>query len=160
MADRFNTPSVLRWQERVTPWRNAASVGGQFRALTRVRKASSLITLRLAKWVLLATLTIALAAYGLDCLGMVTPEQEMQCCDTMQCHSHGHHNQGCCSTTPQVHYSLKPASIQRVPFSPVALGVVQGPSGCEIVQFPAVITSGHSHDPPSLRSIAASPLRI
>ena len=33
--------------------------------------------MRPAKWVLSSTLTAALTAYGLDCVGMVTPEQAM-----------------------------------------------------------------------------------
>ena len=85
----------------------------------------------------------------------------MQCCDTMHCHPHRHPGQSCCSATPRLHDGFnRPPSIQGVSFPLVALGLVPVSSGCQIEKFPAVITSGHSHDPPSLLSLALSPLRI
>jgi hypothetical protein len=125
----------------------------------------SMFSLRPAKWVLSSALIVALAAYGLDCLGMTTPEQAMQCCNTMRCHSHhhrGHHgSQDCCNTTPQIHADFgQPASVQAIAFSPVALGVVQAISDSQIMEFSGSILVGHSHDPPLSCSTPVISLRI
>jgi hypothetical protein len=120
---------------------------------------------RPAKWVLMATLTVALAAYELDCLGMATPEQAMQCCNTMRCHTHSHHqhhgSQDCCNTTPQMHAALgHPPSVQSIAFSPVALGVVPAFDGSQIMEVAVSILVGHSHDPPPACSTPFPTLRI
>jgi len=129
------------------------------------RKPLTVSMMRLAKWVLSSVLTAALAAYGLDCVGMATPEQAMPCCNTMRCHTHhrrSHHgSQDCCSTTPQMRAALgQPSSIQGISFSPVALGVVLAFSDFQIVEFSSAIISGHSHDPPASRSKLVLSLRI
>jgi hypothetical protein len=118
------------------------------------RKRVAVSMMRPAKWVLSSTLTAALTAYGLDCVGMVTPEQAMQCCNTMRCHTHhrrSHHgSQDCCSTTPQMHAALgQPSSTQGITFSPVAPGVVQAFSDFQIVEFSSAVIVAHSHDPPA-----------
>ena len=124
-----------------------------------------LTMVRAVKWVLMPTLTVALAAYGLDCLGMATPEQAMQCCNTMRCHTHSHHqhhgSQDCCNTTPQMHTALgQPSSVQAIAFSPVALGVVQAFNDSQIMEVFASILAGHSHDPPPACPIPFPTLRI
>src|SRR4029077_20582063 len=53
--------------------------------------------MRLAKPILLAVLTLALAAYAFDC-GATTPEQAVACCNSMACSSHGHHGPACYKT--------------------------------------------------------------
>jgi hypothetical protein len=72
---------------------------------------------------LIAVLTVALAGYALDCVGMTTPEQAMQCCNSMRCPSHGHHGQDCCKSMPSIHVVLgQPSSLQGVSLSPIAFG--------------------------------------
>ena len=74
--------------------------------------------------VLIAVLTVALAGYALDGVGMTTPEQAMQCCNSMRCPSHGHHGQDCCKSMPSVHAAFgQPSSMQGVSFSLIALGM-------------------------------------
>jgi hypothetical protein len=41
--------------------------------------------------VLLTSLAVALAAYAFDREAATTPEQAVQCCNSMHCSSHGHH---------------------------------------------------------------------
>lgn len=119
---------------------------------------------RLEKFVLPLTLTIALAAYGMDCLGMTRPEQAMQCCSTMHCHLHGHrshHSQDCCITTPQMHAALgQPSLVQGVLFLPVALGVLKSFNDSHFMDCSVSTISGHSHDPPRSRSTLTTPLRV
>ena len=106
--------------------------------------------MRLARPVFLAALTVALAAYGMDCFGMTTPEQAMQCCAAMQCSSHAHHGQDCCKTMPSMHGTVgQPSSVQGVSFSPVALGTVLALDDLQSSEPSVCLTAEHSHDPPS-----------
>lgn len=118
-----------------------------------------------AKWVVVAALAFALGAYGLDCVGMATPEQSMECCKTMRCHSplahHSHPSKDCCDTTPTMHASLgQPSLGQSIPFSPVALGVVEAFSDSQMIGFVPSTLAAHSHDPPLPSVIPALTLRI
>jgi hypothetical protein len=119
----------------------------------------------LAKRAYVSALIVALATFALDCAGMITPEQAMQCCNTMRCHSHHHRshhgNQDCCNTTPQIHADFgQPSSVQGIAFSPVALGVVQAFNDSQIADFFASIVAEHSHDPPHSCSTPVISLRI
>ena len=51
----------------------------------------------------LILLTAAVAAYASDCGGMTTPEQAMQCFNSMRCSSHGHHGQEYCKIVAATH---------------------------------------------------------
>src|ERR1700745_757536 len=106
-----------------------------------------MLSLRPAKCVLSSALIVALAAYGLDCAGMITPEQAMQCCNTMRCHSHhgrSHHgNQDCSNPSPAIQADFgQPSSVQGIAFSAVALGVVQAFNDSQIADFFASIVAG------------------
>ena len=70
-----------------------------------VRRAN-LFLMWLPRRTLVVALIAALAAYALDCVGMTTPEQAMQCCNSMRCPSHDHHGQDCCKTMPTMHSVL------------------------------------------------------
>ena len=115
-----------------------------------------------ARQILLAALVLSVAAYASDCSGMTTPEQAMQCCDSMQCSSHHHHrSEECCKTMPAMHSVLgQPLSAQGVSFSPVAIGLVRAFSDSQIMEFSDSIIVGHSHDPPLSCSTPVPSLRI
>jgi len=112
----------------------------------------------------LAVLTVSLAAYGPDCLGMPAPKHAMGCCKKMRCHSRHQRNQNpqnCCDTTPQMRAALgQPPSPQTISVSPVMLGMMQTFEGPTIAGFFDPIFVGHSHDPPVSVSITAPLLRI
>lgn len=112
----------------------------------------SMLSLRPISWMLSLALTVALAMYGLDCLGMITPEQAMQCCSKMHCHSHSryrHPGQDCCKASPQRHATLGQRSLaQGIFFSPVALDVVKVFSDSQVSECPISVVAGNSHDPP------------
>ena len=120
--------------------------------------------MRLAKWVLLVPLTVALAMNGVDCGGMVKPEQAMQCCETMHCHPQHHRgndSQDCCKTTLQMHDALgQPASEPGVSFSPVTLNVVRAFVDSGVLKLSIIMLRGHSHDPPICGFTVVLPLRI
>jgi len=116
--------------------------------------------MRLAKPILLAVLTLALAAYAFDC-GATTPEQAMACCNSMPCSSHGHHGQDCCKTMPAMHAPFVQTSfISGISYSPVVVAVLS-----TLVESPGRLSSAFiiaelSHAPPLAFSQALLPLRI
>jgi len=114
-----------------------------------------------ARRVLLAVLTVAVGAYASDCGGMTTPEQAMQCCNSMRCSSHHHHGQECCKTMPAIHAAVgQPPSVQGVSFSPFALGVVRAFAESQSIESSARMIAEYSHAPPASYSPAILPLRI
>jgi hypothetical protein len=116
--------------------------------------------MRLAKPILLAVLTLALAAYAFDC-GATTPEQAVACCNSMACSSHGHHGQDCCKTMPAMHAPFVQTSfISGISYSPAVVAVLS-----TLVESPGRLSSAfiiveHSHAPPLACSQALLPLRI
>jgi len=116
----------------------------------------------LTKRVMPSVLTVALAFYALDCVGMTTPEQAMQCCNSMRCSSHHHHRgEECCKTMPAMHSVLgQPLSAQGVSSSPVAIGLVWPFSDSQSLEFSGSIIVGHSHDPPLSYFTPVPSLRI
>jgi hypothetical protein len=118
--------------------------------------------MRFAKPILLAVMAIALATYATDCFAMSTPEQAMQCCDSMHCSSHGHeHSQECCKTMPSMHAPfVQPVSAYGLSFSVVFVAVLPGFSALQGLDFSAGILTTHCHAPPIPQIAAPSPLRI
>lgn len=114
-----------------------------------------------ARQILLAVLALSVAAYASDCGGMTTPEQAMQCCNSMRCSSHHHHGQECCKTMPTMHAALgQPSSVQGISFSPVALGLVRAFKESQGMEHSTGTIAEHSHAPPISSSPPALPLRI
>ena len=130
-------------------------------ALTHALNASSLVLMVFARRVLLAVLTVTVGAYASDCGGMTTPEQAMQCCNSMRCSSHGHHGQECCKTMPAIHAAVgQSPSVQGISFSPIAIGVVRAFDESHSLEFCARMIAEHSHAPPISSSPVPLPLRI
>src|SRR5882672_5366839 len=106
--------------------------------------------MRFAKPILLAVMVVAFATYAFDCLAMSTPEQAMQCCDSMPCSSHGHqHSQECCKTMPSMHAPfVQPASAHDLSFSPVFVAVLPGFNASQDIGAPSKVLTAHCHAPP------------
>lgn len=109
----------------------------------------------------LVVLVVAVLSYGLDCVGMTTPEQAMQCCNSMRCPVHQHRGQDCCNTMPETHAVLaQPLSVPGIISSPVMLGFVQTADTSIEIETIARVIAEHSHAPPLFYSPATLPLRI
>src|SRR5258707_15826618 len=81
--------------------------------------------MRLAKPIFLAVLAVALAGYAFDCGATTTPEQAMQCCNSMPCSSHGHDEQDCFKPMPTMRAPfVQPSSVHGVSYSPVVFAVL------------------------------------
>src|SRR5881296_3659378 len=118
--------------------------------------------MRFTKSVLLAVMAIALATYASDCFAMSTPEQAMQCCDSMPCSSHDHqHSQECCKTMPSMHAPfLQPASAHGLSFSLVFVAALPAFNASQGLNSSAGVLTAHCHAPPISQIAASSPLRI
>jgi len=111
----------------------------------------------------MAALGVALTAYALDCGGMTTPEQAMDCCHSMPCSSHGHHGQDCCKTMPAMHAPfVQPSPVAAATASRHMVAVAL-PATFEIRaswNWSARGAATHCHAPPGLSPPALLPLRI
>lgn len=113
------------------------------------------------KRILLMVAIFALATYGLDCLAMTTPEQAMQCCNSMPCSPSGHDSQDCCKTLPSVN-----ASFLQSPHTSISPIVhVVGVALAGLTNKPALFgepvgVPALSHGPPIRYSPASLPIRI
>ena len=126
-----------------------------------LRRTSILIFMRFVGRLLLTVLTFAIVGCSLDCVGMTTPKQAMQCCNSMPCHSRGHHGQDCCKSMASIHPALgQPSSVQSASFSPIALGAVEALHQSEACVFSSRVIAEEAHAPPFLGSAAPLPLRI
>jgi hypothetical protein len=71
--------------------------------------------MRFSKPILVAVIAVALAAYAFDCSAMTTPDEAMQCCNSMPCSPQGHQGQDCCKTMPSMHAPfVKSSSVNSV----------------------------------------------
>lgn len=70
--------------------------------LTWISFALSLKLMRFGRTTVAVFLGMALAAYVVDCSGLMTPDEAVKCCQAMPCSSSGH-SQECCETMPQMH---------------------------------------------------------
>jgi len=118
--------------------------------------------MRFIKPILLSLMAIALATYASDCFAMSTPDEAMQCCDSMPCSAHGHeHSQECCKTMPSLHAPfVQPASAHALSFSPVFVAVLPAFNVLKGLNFSAGVLTAHCHAPPISQIAVSSPLRI
>jgi hypothetical protein len=111
--------------------------------------------------VVLALLIVALASYALDCGAAVTPEEAMQCCDSMDCSSQGHHGEDCCKTMPEMHAPfVQPSSTPALSFSPFVFAVLPASNESHGIDSCARVIAALAHAPPAIYLPASRPLRI
>src|SRR6266446_1518020 len=118
--------------------------------------------MHLEKTILRLAMAAAIAGYTIDCGAMTTPEQAMQCCDTMHCSSHGHeHSQECCKTMPSIQAPfVQPASVHGPTLSPVFVALLPWFYALNSLDCSVNVLTTRCHAPPIPQSAAPSPLRI
>src|SRR5664279_5121306 len=105
--------------------------------------------MRLARPIFLALLALSLTTYAFDCGAIMTPDQAMQCCNSMPCSTHGQDGQDCCKTMPSMHAPyVQTSSVSGPSFSPVLFTSVP-----PFVEFPDLSSATHTiaarfHSPP------------
>src|SRR5947208_5878435 len=96
-------------------------------------------------------LIAALAVYGLDCAGMTTHEQAMQCCKAMQCMSHHHHrSDDCCKMMPTTRVVIGQPTSVSTSMARVVLGLVLAFDESVEITASARVIADQSHAPPNL----------
>ena len=115
--------------------------------------------MHLVRPIFLAVLTVVLAMYAFDCGAITTPEQAMQCCNSMPCSSQGHHDQDCCKTMAAMHAPfVQPSSLRHVPTSAAVSAVPTASSESQSVDSSVGTIAAHCNAPPILS--LPFPLRI
>lgn len=129
--------------------------------LTLLFMKANLVWMRFVRPILLIAAAFLLAAYVFDCDAMATPEQAMQCCQSMPCSSEAHHDQDCCNTMPTMHAPfVQTASAHGAGFSLELLAVLPAPVESIAVVLPIGSVGAHSHAPPIPDFSSPTPLRI
>jgi hypothetical protein len=129
--------------------------------LTLLFMKANLTGMRFVRPILLMAAAFLLAAYVFDCDAMATPEQAMQCCQSMPCSSETHHDQDCCKTMPTMHAPfVQPASAHGGGFSLELLAVLPAPVESIVVVLPIGSVATHCHTPPIPDFSSPTPLRI
>jgi hypothetical protein len=117
--------------------------------------------MRLAKPIFLGVLVVAFAAYAFGCEAATTPEQAIECCNSMPCTSHGYDAQDCCKTMPSMHAPfVQPSYVLGVSYSPLVFAVLPAVSEPHPIDSADRVTVAQSHAPPVLGTLAPLPLRI
>lgn len=118
--------------------------------------------MRYFRQILVSSLLLALTAYALDCDGMTTPEQAMQCCNSMLCSSQGHMNgQDCCETMPTMHSPFVTTSmVQGAAFSHAEVAGLDAANTSANLDSVTSSVAAHSHAPPIFYSSVPLSLRI
>lgn len=137
------------------------TTSSEFVTCDKFTERSILALMRFARTVLLMVVVVALATCGLDCLAMTTPEQAMQCCNTMPCAPNGHHGQDCCKTMPSVQTALPQSSPGHTISLADAGTVIAGEFGLPTDTSPTIANAARmSHPPPNTGSQTTAPIRI
>jgi hypothetical protein len=114
-----------------------------------------------ARPILIVVLGFVFAAYGFDCSPIMSPDQAMECCDSMNC-SHGMHGEDCCQTGTSIHVPfVQPASMHSVAFAPLDFVVQPASILISSIDHMDERAALRVHDPPLIfHSIAPLQLRI
>jgi len=115
--------------------------------------------MRFAKPIFLAVLAVALAAYAFDCAAATTPEQAIECCNSMSCSSHGH-AQDCCKTMPSMHAPFVQPSADGVSISPLVIAVLPATGKSHAVHSSNRVVAAYGHAPPIRYAPVLLPLRV
>ncbi len=117
--------------------------------------------MRFFRTCLLVVCGVTLTAYALDCSAVTTPEEAMQCCNTMPCSQHGQ-SEDCCKTMPTMHAPfVQPSPGRGASISSVGMELVPAfVSSQDLNSSARDAAAAHWHAPPILREPVPSPLRI
>jgi hypothetical protein len=115
--------------------------------------------MRFARPILIAVLGFAFAAYGFDCSPIMSPDQAMECCDSMNC-SHGMHGEDCCQTGTSVRAPfVQPASVHSLSSTPLAGAVLAVSVEIPSIDHASRVVALRFHDPPPFFDSSA-PLQL
>jgi hypothetical protein len=117
--------------------------------------------MRISKAILATVVALGVTVYAFDCSATTTPDESMQCCNSMPCSPHGHQGQDCCKTMPSMHAPfVKSSSVHR--FKPLVFQSALPASGQDFVNSDSSLghIAVHPHAPPGNHAFDLTPLRI
>lgn len=130
-------------------------------SLTRTSVQRLILLMNPARTILVALVGLALTAYASDCMDTASPEQSMQCCQSMSCASHGHTSEDCCKSMQSVHapfmFSAHTNGGSLMTFAFVVLSAFDGSAE---LNSSRVLIPVYSHAPPGMGVTTPLPLRI
>ncbi|HEY2459572.1 MAG TPA: hypothetical protein VGI16_02140 [Candidatus Acidoferrum sp.] len=105
--------------------------------------------MRSARTILPIVAAFVLALYAFDCSPMATPDQAMQCCESMHCASQAHHAEDCCKTMSALHASfVQPSSAHRASFTAILFAILPAFNHSRGLNSSAISAAAQSHAPP------------
>jgi len=111
-----------------------------------------------------AILAVALGAYAFDCEAATTPEQAMQCCQSMgmECASHGLSAMDCCSSmqSAQAPFVMSAAPSHDSFATLLVFAVLPAENLSAELNSSGELLTAQSHAPPIFNLSAPLPLRI
>jgi|SRR5215472_2797767 len=119
--------------------------------------------MRPAKAILMTLLVSSLAAYSFDCFAASTPDEAMQCCDSMPCPHHSHEgSQDCCQTMRSLHVPfMQSHPADAALHALVFFAMLPGADPLQSLDSQAqTLLAVNSHAPPGPPMAASIPLRI
>ena len=129
--------------------------------LTKACTGPSLLMMSVAKTILVAVAVAALFAYALDCSASVSPEEAIQCCQSMPCSSHGHTGEDCCKTMPGMHAPfVQPSAASKIAPRDLQLAVIATAPQIVCPESLGRHDSTTDHSPPANKAPDLTPLRI
>ena len=109
--------------------------------------------------IVVALLSVAIAAFAVDCQATMAAEQAALCCKSMDCPSHGQQSEHCCKIMPSSHTPFVQTSVHDLAFPFAAVATVSASDG-----FPQtssfLVVPVQSHAPPILPPPSQTPIRI
>lgn len=129
--------------------------------LTYTLQTLSFVKMHVAKPILLLAIVVALTVYSFDCGAGTTPEQAMECCNSMPCSPQGHHGQDCCKTMPSMRAPfVQSSSVHGVSFASLVFAVLPTFGETLNIDQSVRVVAAKSHAPPIFYDTALTPLRI
>ena len=119
--------------------------------------------MRFARATLMAVLLAALSVYAFDCFAASTPDEAMQCCDSMPCPEHNDDgSQDCCQTMSTSHaVFIQSYSMDSAFHTLVFFAVLPGAHALPGLESPPQIPLAvNSHAPPPSPKATSTLLRI
>ncbi|HLY98439.1 MAG TPA: hypothetical protein VKT33_05170 [Candidatus Angelobacter sp.] len=120
--------------------------------------------MRKARPILVALIAVVLAVYASDCSAMASPEQAMQCCQSMgmECASHGLSAMDCCSSmqSAQAPFVMSAAPSHDSFATLLVFAVLPAENLSAELNSSGELLTAQSHAPPIFNLSAPLPLRI
>jgi hypothetical protein len=122
-------------------------------------------SMRKARPIVVALIAMILAAYASDCSAMASPEQAMQCCQSMgmECASHGLSAMDCCSSmqSAQSPFVMPAAPSHDSSMTLLVFAVLPAAENQPAeLSLSGELLTAQSHAPPIFSLSAPLPLRI